>query len=260
VTEHITLDDTQTAVAQPDLFLHRRDVPDACCSPLTRSLNRVRGSADPVVSFASLARACVPDFADGCQVELSDGTEPSFRIAHPANAGDSRLRTAVAPVGSHQTLLTPFRAESRTGYPSYAGLATFWWNGRAPSESDAAIADLMIRHLIAVVDRERLTAAVAQAEDRAARLALEAVCGRTIDVATGIVMHQNRVSADDAEKLLRRSARIAGREFAQVAASVVRSGALADSAASPGRPGPVVRDLRPGQPSPPSLEVPVRRA
>jgi hypothetical protein len=37
---------------------------------------------------------------------------------------------------------------SRTGYPSYAGVVTYWWTGRAPSESDAAIADLMVKHLI----------------------------------------------------------------------------------------------------------------
>jgi hypothetical protein len=55
-------------------------------------------------------------------------------------------------------------------------------------------------------------------------------------------MRQNRLSAVDAENLLRRSARAAGREFAQVAASVVCSGSLVDSAASPGQPGPVVRD------------------
>jgi hypothetical protein len=242
VTERIALGDKETAVAQPDLFLHRGDAPDGCRSALIKSLNRLRGSDDPVVTFAGLARACVPTFADGCQVELSDGTEPPFRITHPADAADN-LPTKAAPVGSYQALLTPFRVVSRTGYPSYAGLVTHWWNDRTPSHSDAEIADLMVKHLIALVDRERLTAAVARAEDRAASLALDAVCGRTIDVATGIVMHQNRLGAEDAEKLLRRSARLTGRDVAQVAASVVRSGGLADSVASPRKSSQVVRDL-----------------
>jgi hypothetical protein len=77
-----------------------------------------------------------------------------------------------------------------------------------------------------------MTTAVARAEDRAASLALEAICGRTVNLATGIVMHQHRLAADDAENMLRRSARIAGRGLAQVAAGVVRSGAFAASAVS----------------------------
>jgi ANTAR domain len=142
-------------------------------------------------------------------------------------------------------LLTPFQVVSRTGYSSYAGVVMHWWTGRAPSESDAAIADLMVKHLIALVDHERLMAAVARAEDRAASLALEAISGRTINLAIGIVMHQNGLAPDDAEDLLRQSARTAGRALAQMTASVVRSGALGDSAASRGRSGPVVRDLVP---------------
>jgi ANTAR domain len=140
-------------------------------------------------------------------------------------------------------LLTPFRVASRTGYPSYAGVVTHWWTGRASSESDAVIADLMVKHLIALVDHERLMVAVARAEDQAANLALEAISGRTINLATGIVMHQYGLAPDDAEDLLRRSAKMAGKGLAQMAASVVRSGALVDSAASHSQPGPVVRGL-----------------
>jgi hypothetical protein len=140
-------------------------------------------------------------------------------------------------------LLTPFQAVSRTGCPSYAGVVTHWWTDRSPSESDAIIADLMVKHLIALVDHERLMGAVARAEDQAASLALEAISGRAINLAVGIAMHQNGLTPDDAEHLLRQSARTAGRSLAQVAASVVRSGALEDSSAPHGRPGPVVRDL-----------------
>jgi hypothetical protein len=140
-------------------------------------------------------------------------------------------------------LLTPFQVASRTGYPSYAGVVTHWWTGRTPSESDAAIADLMVKHLIALVDHERLMAAVGQAEDRAASLALETISSRTINLATGIVMRQNGLAPDDAEDLLRQSARITATGLAEMAASVVRSGALADSAVPRRRPGPVVRDL-----------------
>jgi ANTAR domain len=250
MAERMTSGDPASTVAEADLdafFRHRGDVPTAGCTPLTRSLSRLRGSDDPVVTFAGLPRACVPEFADGCQVELSDGAEPLFRVTHPVSSAEGPGRTADHPVGPDQMLLTPFRVASRTGYPSYAGVVTHWWTGRAPSESDAAIADLMVKHLIALVDRERLMAAVARAEDQAASLALEAISGRTINLAIGILMHQNGLPPDDAEVLLRQSARTAGTGLAQMAASVVRCGAVADSAASHGRPDPIVRDLVPVQ-------------
>ena len=48
----------------------------------------------------------------------------------------------------------------------------YWRTGRSPSDGDVAIADLMVKHLIALVDHERLMAAVARAADQAASLAL----------------------------------------------------------------------------------------
>jgi hypothetical protein len=238
--------DTAPAMADANLdafIRHRDDGPPARHSALISSLGRLRGSGDPVVTFARLPRACVPEFADGCQVELSDGAEPLFRAGHPVGASDGPERSAARPVGSGQMLLTPFHVVPRAGYPSYAGIVTHWWTGRAPSGSDAVVADLMVKHLIALVDHERLMAAVARAEDRAASVALEAISGRTINLAVGIVMHQKELAPDDAEDLLRREARRAGRGLAQVAASVVRSGALAGSSAPQSRPGPAVRDL-----------------
>jgi ANTAR domain len=238
--------DSASGMVAADLgafFRHRDDVATACCAALISSLSGLRGSDDPVVTFAGLPRACVPVFADGCQVELSDGTEPPFRAAHPAGSADRPEPAAACTAGSDHMLLTPFRVVSRTGYPSYAGVVTHWWAGRVPSESDAVVADLLVKHLIALVDHERLMVAVARAEDRAASLALEAISGRTINLATGVVMHQHGLAPDDAEDLLRQSARMAARGLAQVAADVVRSGTLADSAAPQDRPGPVVPEL-----------------
>jgi ANTAR domain len=224
---------------------HRGEAPAASSSALVSALNDLPVSDDPAVTFARLAEACVPGFADGCRVEISNGAEPPFRAAFPADssAPDRSSSAAGRLAGPEQILHTPFRAPSRTGYSSYAGVVTHWWTGRAPSRGDAATADLMVKHLIALVDHERLMAAVAPAEDRAASLALEAISGRTINLAIGILMHQNGLPPEDAEDLLRQSARTAGRGMAQMAASVVRCGALADSAASHARPGPVVRGL-----------------
>jgi hypothetical protein len=234
MAERVTSGDAASAAAEADLdafFRYRDDVPTGGCTALIRTLGRLRGSDDPVVTFAGLPRACVPEFADGCQVELSDGAEPLFRATHPVSSA-SGPEPNTPPAAEEQMLLTPFLVASRTGYPSYAGVVTHWWTGRAPSESDAAIADLMVKHLIALVDHERLMVAVARAEDRAASLALEAICGRAINLAIGVVMRQYGLAPDEAEDLLRKSARRAAGGLGQLAASVVCSGALADSAAS----------------------------
>jgi hypothetical protein len=207
-------------------FRHRNDAPAACGAALISSLSRLRGSDDPIVAFGRLPQACVPEFADGCQVELSDGAEPAFRAVCPASPGDDPGAVGALSAGPQQLLVTPFRAVSLAGYASYAGVVTYWWAGRPPAESDAVIADLLVRHVVALVEHERLLMAVARAEDRAANLALEAISGRTVSLATGVVMHQNGLAADDAEHLLRRSARMTGRDLHQVAASVVRSGSL----------------------------------
>jgi hypothetical protein len=143
---------------------------------------------------------------------------------------------------------------SRSGYSSYAGVLTHWWTSHTPTEIDALVADLMAKHVIALVDRERLMAAIGRSDDRAAEMALEAISGRTINTAIGIVMHQRALSPEGAEDLLRRAGAATGSSLYEVATYVVRSGALADSPPDPAparkRPGP--RDhLRPVDPTEP---------
>jgi ANTAR domain len=232
MTDRITAVDASSPTAQADLdafFRRRDDMPEACRAALISSLSAIRGSDDPVVTFAGLPAACVPAFADGCQVELSDAAESLFRVTCPDGSAEDAEPPATCPVGRGSPLLTPFRVASRTGYPSYGGVVTHWWTGRTPVESDAAIADLMVKHLIALVDRERLTAALARAEDLAASLALRAISARTISIATGVVMHQEGLGPDDAEELLRQCARTAGTGLPEIAAGVARSGSLAAS-------------------------------
>jgi len=218
-------------------FRHQGNVPLPASTELTGALSRLSGSDDPVVTFARLASACVPAFADACQVELSDGKGPLFRVRHPAGTADGRDPAEARTADPHPVLLTPFRVASRAGYPSYAGMVTHSWAGRAPTEGDVVIADLMVKHAIALVDRERLMAAAAQAEDRAANLALEAISRRVISLATGIVMHQRGLSQDDAEDVLRQVAETGVSNLPAVAASVVHRGSLSGSpaAVSPAR-------------------------
>jgi hypothetical protein len=105
----MTAGDAPSPTAQADLnafFRRRDDVPEACRAALISSLCRLRGSDDPVVTFAGLPAACVPAFADGCQVELSDGAESLFRVAHPASSGEDPEPAAAYPVGVGSLLLT----------------------------------------------------------------------------------------------------------------------------------------------------------
>jgi hypothetical protein len=225
----MTVSEAPPPIAEADLgafFRERADVPAACGAALISSLSRLSGSDDPVVTFGRLPSACVPEFADGCEIELSEGAEPLFRVSHPASFYDGPEPVTAHRVGPDQLLSTPFRANSRVGYPSYAGVVTHWWSSRTASESDAVIADLMVKHLVWLVDHERLMAVVAQAEDRAAGLALQAISGRTINLAIGIVMHENGLAAEEAEELLRQSAGTTGTCLHQVAMGVVRSRSL----------------------------------
>jgi hypothetical protein len=224
------------AIAEADLdafFRHRPLVPVASCAALISSLDLLQGSDDPRVTFGRLPESCVPEFADGCEVELSDGAEPTFRVGRRACSAGAPGSLAAPSVGPDQVLVTPFRAVSLIGYPSYAGVVTYSWTDRSPAEGEAVIADLMVKHLVALVERERLLAAVARAEDRAANLVLQAISGRTISLATGIVMHQDGLAAADAEVLLRQYAGTSGRDLRQIAADVVRSGSLLASPAAP---------------------------
>jgi ANTAR domain len=208
-------------------FRHRDDVPEVSPVRLISALGLVRGSDDPIVTFAGLARASVPEFADACQVELSDGAQPPFRVRHPVGPADDQGPADAQAAGPDQVLLTPFRVVPRVGYGSYAGVVSHWWAGRAPSESDAVLADLMVKHCTALVEQERLLVAVGRAEDRAASLALESISGRAISLATGIVMHQRGLSPDEAEEVLRQAAMVAGVALSGMAARVVRSRSLA---------------------------------
>jgi len=209
---------------------HRGEAPTAYSSALISALNTLQASDDPAVMFARLAEACVPRFADSCGVEISGEGQPPFRAAFPA----SLLATGQSPSAAgqltdpEQILHTPFRVPSRSGYPPYAGVLTHWWTRRTPTETDAVVADLMAKHVIALVDRERLMAAIARADDQAAELALGAISGRTINMAIGIVMHQRALSPEDAEDLLRRAGAATASGLYEVATSVVRSGALRD--------------------------------
>jgi ANTAR domain len=209
---------------------HREEAPAVSPSALIAALNDARASDDPAITFASLARACVPEFADGCEIELSDGgagDEPIFRAAFPPDSpGPGGLSAEIQDAGPDHIVHTRFRAPSRAGYLSYAGVLTHWWMSRPPTESDTVAADLMAKYAMALVDRERLMAALTRTDDQAAEVVLAAIAGRTINMAIGIVMRQHALSEGEAEKLLREAGSSTGSSLYETATHVVLAGAF----------------------------------
>jgi hypothetical protein len=90
-----------------------------------------------------------------------------------------------------------------------------------------------------IADRwRRSRSSTALIRPSARRPTLEAISGRTINMAIGIVMHQRALSPEDAEDL--RVGAATGSSPYEAAAYVVRSGALNPSRITdrpPGRPG-----------------------
>jgi hypothetical protein len=120
-----------------EAFLRQRaTVPPARRPPALQWLQGIRGSDDPAVTFGGLAAASVPAFADGCRVELSDGSQPPLRVIHPADAVAGGECDGAEPADPGQLLVTPFRATGQASYRAYAGIVTHWWLSRPPSVSD----------------------------------------------------------------------------------------------------------------------------
>jgi hypothetical protein len=64
---------------------------------LMGALRDIAASEQPAVGLSSLARASNPSFSDACAIELSEGTEPPFRVCFPM-PDETRLPTGARPV------------------------------------------------------------------------------------------------------------------------------------------------------------------
>jgi ANTAR domain len=188
-------------------------------------------SDEPAVVLSSLARSSNPSFSDACAIELSEGTEPCFRVcfplpdeeAHPSSCGPVRAAPS-APSTASKTISTAFQASSGHGYQSFAGIVVHSWTERDPTEEDAIIARLLVDLALAIMQRERLAQTAARAEDRAAKLAVEVISSRIEGEATGILMTQHQITRNEAVSLLRQASRTSRRELHEVAAGVVLAG------------------------------------
>jgi len=227
----------------------------ASASGRTRSSREIMGalrdipaSEEPAVVLSSLARASNPAFSDACAVELSEGTEPPFRVCFPLPdetglpAGARPVQAAAgAPRDGMSSVITTFEAGSSHGYPSFAGVVVHFWAGADPAEDDAVIARLLVDRALAIVRNERLAQAIARADSRAAKLAIDVITCRIEGEATGILMAEHHVTRTEAASLLRQASRERRRKLHEIAAGVVCAGDLKSprngDARGPARPG-----------------------
>jgi hypothetical protein len=202
-----------------------RDIADAMCG--------IVPSDEPAVVLSGLARSSNPCFSDACAIELSEGTEPLFRVCFPlpdeagflADAEPVRA-SANAPPVAMKSIITTFQAGSGHGYPSFAGIVVHSWAERDPTEDDAIIARLLVDRALAIVQHGRVAQAAARADSRAAKLAIEVITSRIEGEATGILMAKHQVTRAKAVCLLRQASQTRGRELHEIAASVLRAGDL----------------------------------
>jgi hypothetical protein len=146
---------------------------------IEKAMRGIRPSDEPAVVLSSLARSSNPSFSDACAVELSEGTQPHFRVRFPMPGEDAPVcADASAPLLMRNTIITTFQAGSGHGYASFAGVVVHSWAEREPTEDDAIIARLLVDLALAIVQRERFAQKAARADDRAAKLALELITGR----------------------------------------------------------------------------------
>ena len=205
---------------------------DRVTPQLPLAMRELRRSCEPSVVLSSLARSCVPTFSDGCVVELSEGLDPTFRVAYPLDSDDATGTAPKSLTGSRtagtatQLVMTFFEVPSTFGQPASAGVVTHSWDRRCPTSSDAIVARLLVDEALAVVQYERLAEVAAGADRRSARLAVEAITARTIGLAIGLLMAGRDVNEQAAFELLRSEGRASGQTLHDVALGVVHAGGV----------------------------------
>lgn len=228
--------DEHGTAADLDAFRrHRAAAPNRPVHPLTMALDELIPSDDPGVVFARLGQVCVPAFCDGWSVDSMP------RVSHRSpGSGEDECDTGAGsePHRTRHALHLPFAVGADGITDAFAGVLTMWWRDRQPSPAEIAQADLLVRHGVAVVDRQRLLARAARAESAAAHTATAAIASRRVSMAVGIVMHERGCDADEAESLLVDMAAEYGSDLFELSTDVVRRRGLGGPARAERRGGP----------------------
>lgn len=200
-------------------------------------VRHVLGSTESARVFSQVASICVPGVADACVIELCERGGHRYRIRQPADDLPAAAPAATPPRGAaprpvpaiatvEPRAVTVQFASTEQGCQSYTGvLCCRWLDGYQPSDADAALLALLVDHATALVERERLTARVADLQDAAAQ-EMTLPTHRRIAAAVGILMSLHRLSSAQAADLLTRASHHTTQTIGSVADTVLRTGAM----------------------------------
>ncbi|MDQ2838699.1 MAG: ANTAR domain-containing protein [Actinomycetota bacterium] len=187
---------------------------------LARSMHHLVASAEPAVTFSSLARVCVPDFSDTCTVDLVEVGRAAYRIAYPADPSPP------SPTGATTQLRTPIASTPGTPQPAYSGMIVHSWHQHRPDAADAALAQMLALRAITAIDHERLEEVARHAVDQVASLQAALMSNRQIGTALGILMTIHKITDTAAFALMRTASQHTHRKLRDIADDVVATGCL----------------------------------
>lgn len=198
-------------------------------------IRHLLGSAEPARVFSQLASIAVPGVADACVIEISERAGHRYRIRQPATLFSGAAQpepplTGQRPQHAVTTLapdaVTVQFASADDGCQSYTGVLTCrWQDDYQPCDADAALLALLVDHATALIDRERLTARIADLQDAAGQ-DITLPTHQRIAAAVGILMALHHLSAAQAADLLGRAGHHTNKSISGVADIVLRTGAM----------------------------------
>jgi hypothetical protein len=181
-------------------------------------------------TFAALVAAHVPVFCDDVRfdlIALDSSAQPAGADAE-APQTDVRVEHSRAPGCIAFTVHSPPIA----GEPAIEGTVTCTWTEQGrPTDIDVIAAGMLAEQAVARMRLAGLAHAVRVQRIRAANLELALATNREIGQAIGILMATEQVTADQAFDRLRSASQHLHRKLREIAADVVETGILANSAA-----------------------------
>lgn len=178
-------------------------------------------SAEPAITFTSLAAVTVPSFADECRIVVWEEPRAAYEIRYPRGEQDGRGSAAQTP---RRVRLIVHGEQDDGPAPAYRADITFGWHsGRGPTDSQVLAGRLLADQAAALISRERLHDVVAGERRTVRRLMLTGASNRTIGQAAGILMALHRCTGVEALELLQARSRRTMRTLHSVAADVVRA-------------------------------------
>ncbi len=172
-----------------------------------QALDALVASADPAVVFASVARACVPTVCAAATIQ-------HIRLG----PGTRRL--------SCDSVFTPIDVAPVDGTGSFRAVLQLRYDDRRPGSDEVAVAQIVVDHAAALVDRERAAACTAHIRTEVDALGRALTSSREIGVAMGILMARHALTGAQSFDLLRRASQRRNEKLHDLALEVVATGQL----------------------------------